>query len=106
MTNSDCPICNQDYYNLSLSYWVCAKHQNWIVTVCDRCGQPSFSDCAGACMNPNCDEDDKIEYANYQSTENGLKLSSTHKTKSSAARSRKQGSTSSREDKGEISPEV
>lgn len=47
---NNCPICNYDYYNLAQCYWVCEEHlDTWIVTICDKCGKPSFSDCSGGC---------------------------------------------------------
>ena len=50
--NNECPICQGDYYNISKCYWVCKKHLKWIVTICEECKKPCFSDCCGIC--PNC----------------------------------------------------
>ncbi len=61
MTKTLCPICNSDYHNIAMSLWVCNKHLNWLVTICDKCRTPCFSDCAGAC--PYCYGVDDLDYA-------------------------------------------
>lgn len=57
---NDCPICNKDYHNIAMSYWVCNKHINWMVTICEICKKPCFSDCRSIC--PDCLEIGEDEY--------------------------------------------
>lgn len=47
-----CPICNSDFHNIAMSYWVCEQHLNWIVTKCDKCGKYCYSYFVGGC--PEC----------------------------------------------------
>ena len=46
-----CPICLDKYYSIYLADEVCAEHQKWIVTTCEKCGKSCFSDCRGVCIN-------------------------------------------------------
>jgi len=47
--NNKCPICTKQYSRIDLSFDVCAKHLNWIVTRCSGCNKFVFSDCRGVC---------------------------------------------------------
>lgn len=63
-----CPICNGIYKLVNdNSYLVCQNHQNWLVTVCEICKTPCFSDCVGVC--PDClSINDSEAYAHYSTT--------------------------------------
>ena len=50
MKKTECPICLGLIYRVDLSDLVCEDHQDWLVTVCDYCKRPCFSDCCGCCF--------------------------------------------------------
>ena len=48
--NDHCPICNGDYFQVRRANYVCEKHEDWLVTTCDVCGNTCFSETVGICM--------------------------------------------------------
>lgn len=46
---SDCPVCNESY-NPDKADLICARHDHWIVTICEECNQPTISNQRGGCI--------------------------------------------------------
>lgn len=50
MAKKDCPICDTRYLDVCDSDNVCEFHSDWLVTTCNYCGNPVFSDFPGTCI--------------------------------------------------------
>jgi len=62
-----CPICETNYYEIDKCGSVCSHHQDWIITICECCGEACFSDCPGMCFD--CLNLDDFDYADLISKE-------------------------------------
>jgi len=50
MTETSCPICNGDYWDIFDAVLVCEEHQEWLVTYCYICKHHVFSPYSGICI--------------------------------------------------------